>query len=267
MKIWKNTSTLDGFDDGLIFCRSRKEASVALIGSKSINLSDFPKLKGIFKTGISKDNVPEKEAKELGIKVGYPSSQTHNVIIEETASFTCGLILKMIYEKVGTIDPWVKNPRGKLSKKLLVIGNGKIGKIVARLMKNFMIVKSYDVLTNSEKELKHSISESDCITIHIPKTKKNISFFDKEKLSWMKNGSILINTARGPIVNEEDLYNELINKRIFAAFDVFWEEPYVGKLKEFYPRFFSMTPHVASTCSDFLKGCRKDLDLFINEIL
>ena len=54
----------------------------------------------------------------------------------------------------------------------------------------------------------------------------------------MKNGSILINTARGPIVNEEDLYNELINKRIFAAFDVFLEEPYVGKLKEFYPRFF-----------------------------
>ena len=61
-------------------------------------------------------------------------------------------------------------------KKLLVIGNGKIGKIVARLMKNFMIVKSYDVLTNSEKELKHSISESDCITIHIPKTKKTFLF-------------------------------------------------------------------------------------------
>ena len=76
----------------------------------------------------------------------------------------------------------------------------------------------------------------------------------------MKNGSAIINTSRGAIVNEEALYQELKENRLKAAFDVFWNEPYNGKLKEFYPDPFFMTPHVASTCSGFLNGCREDLD-------
>ena len=82
----------------------------------------------------------------------------------------------------------------------------------------------------------------------------------------MKSGAVLINTARGAIVNEDAFYAELKNKRLIAAFDVFWEEPYRGKLLQFHPNFFFMTPHVASTCSDFLLGCRKDLDILIKEI-
>ena len=65
---------------------------------------------------------------------------------------------------------------GKLSKKLLVIGNGKIGKIVARLMKNFMIVKSYDVLTNSEKNLNTQYLNQTVLQFISQKLKKHFFF-------------------------------------------------------------------------------------------
>ena len=267
MKIWKNTSTLDGFDEGLVFTESKKEAEIALMGSKPIDLNEFQNLKGIFRAGVGRDNVPEKEAQEKGIDVRYPSEETTDIIFEETASFTCSLIFRMLYNSLGTLDPWVKEPRHKLSqKKLLVIGKGKIGSRVAKLMKSFMCVRTFDILQNDYSELKQLIQEADCVTIHIPKNDKNTSFIDKEKLSWMKNGAALINTARGAIVDEEALYHEIKQKRICAAFDVYWNEPYFGKLKEFYPEYFFMTPHVASTCSDFLQGCRIDLENLIRKL-
>jgi len=264
MLIWKNTATLDGYDEGLQFTDSKKDADIALLGSKPIKLKEFPNLKGIFRAGIGRDNVPEKEAKRRNITVRYPSKETIDIIFEETASFTCSLIFKMLYSNIGTIDPWHKEPRMQLSeKRLLVIGAGKIGGRVSVLMKNFMCVTTFDIKTNETSELKSFMKHADCVTIHIPKSDENISFIDVEKLSWMKNGGVLINTARGPIVDEEALYTELKNSRLKAAFDVYWQEPYQGKLKQFYPESFYMSPHVASTCSGFLEGCRKDLSELI----
>jgi len=267
MKIWKNTSTLDGFDDGLTFTKLKSKANIILMGSKTIEINDFPNLKGIFRAGIGRDNVPEKEAKEKGIFVRYPSQKITDIIFDETASFTCHLIFHMLYSNVGTIEPWVKEPRRQLSQNnLMVIGTGKIGSRVAQLMKLFMNVDTFDIMQNEISELKPMIQKANCVTIHIPKSDENISFIDAEKLSWMKNNSVLINTARGAIVDEHALFTELQNGRIRAAFDVYWQEPYMGKLKEFYPERFFMTPHVASTCAEFLDGCRKDLDQLISEL-
>jgi phosphoglycerate dehydrogenase-like enzyme len=264
MLIWKNTATLDGYDEGLHFTESKKGADIALLGSKPINLIEFPNLKGIFRAGIGSDNVPVKEAKERGIIVRFPSKETIDIIFEETASFTCSFIFRMLFSNIGTIDPWQKEPRLQISKKrLLVIGAGRIGGRVAELIKHFMRVTTFDILQNETSELKPLMQEADCVTVHIPKSDENISFIDAEKLSWMKNGSSLINTARGAIVDEDALYKELEIGRLKAAFDVYWHEPYNGKLKTIDPDYFYMTPHVASTCSGFLEGCRKDINKLI----
>ena len=82
----------------------------------------------------------------------------------------------------------------------------------------------------------------------------------------MKNDAILVNTARGAIVDEDALYKEIKSDRLKAAFDVFWEEPYRGKLMEFHPHRFFMTPHVASNCVEFSESCRKNLDELIAEL-
>lgn len=267
MKIWKNTATLDGFDEGLEFTQSKLEAEIALIGSKPIEINDFPNLKGIFRAGIGRDNVPEKEAFEKNILVRFPSQETIDIIYDEATSFTCGLIFRMMYDDVGSIEPWIKNTRSQLSNKtLLVIGTGNIGSRVAKRMKNFMNVLTFDIIQNDAQELQNFMLEADCITLHIPKNDENKGFIDEKKLSWMKTGTSLINTARGPIVDENALYREIKSDRLKAAFDVYWNEPYDGKLKEFYPNSFFMTPHVASTCKEFLVGCRNALDELISDI-
>ena len=154
MLVWKNTSTLDGYDDGLVFTEDKIQAEIALLGSKPLVLNEFPNLKGIFRAGIGKDNVPEKEAIENGILVKYPSSETIDIIYNETATYTCSLIFRMLYNYVGTIKPWHKYDRDELkSKRLLVIGNGNIGKRVIQYMQPFMNVTSFDILENDESEL------------------------------------------------------------------------------------------------------------------
>lgn len=267
MKIYTNTSTLKGYDDGLIFTDDKSQAEIVLMGSKAIDLKEFPNLKGIFRAGIGRDNVPEQEATEKGVLVRFPSKETIDIIFNETAVFTCGLIFRMLYQNAGMISPWTKNDRDQLAKKkLLVIGTGNIGNRVANYMRPFMRVSTFDLLTNSRDELPSKLADADCVTLHIPKDKSNLAFLDVEKLGWMKNGAILVNTARGAIVDEGALYDEVASGRIKAAFDVFWQEPYEGKLKQFHPDSFFMTPHIASTCSGFLIGCRHGLDALIEEI-
>ena len=125
MLIWKNTATMDGYDYGLVFTQSKDEAEIALLGSKPININEFPELKGIFRAGIGRDNVPEKEALEKGILIKYPSQKTIDIIYEETANFTCSLIFRMLFNEVGTLNPWAKLPRVQFSKKkLLYSANG-----------------------------------------------------------------------------------------------------------------------------------------------
>jgi len=267
VKIWTNTKTLDSYNSGLYFTNNKEEAHILLSGSKTINLKDFHQLKAIFRCGIGRDNIPENEAREKGIIVRFPNEKTINIIFEETANFTCHLILKMIYSNVGDVDRWIKFDRLHLGNlNLLVIGMGNIGKKVYNKMSNFLNVSSYDILYQSKTELNKLIKNSDCITIHIPNSIENKNFFSKDKFKLMKKNSILINTARGDIVNENDLYDALSNNKIRSAFDVFWNEPYNGKLKKFHPKIFHMTPHISSTCADFLIGCRNDLNTLIEEI-
>ena len=149
MKIWKNTSTLDGYDDGLFFTKNKNQADIALLGSKLIDLFEFPNLKGIFRAGVGKDNVPEKEAVKRNILVRYPSQETINIIFDETSSYTCSLIFRMLYSNVGILDSWKKYNRSELSKRtLLVIGMGNIGRRVMEYMRPHMNVITFDIIEN-----------------------------------------------------------------------------------------------------------------------
>tara|TARA_Y100000034_G_C6776807_1_gene346907 strand:- start:373 stop:894 length:522 start_codon:yes stop_codon:yes gene_type:complete len=173
----------------------------------------------------------------------------------------------MLYSSVGCVDRWEKNNRKFLSDYvLLVVGVGNIGKIVQQKMKGFLQVKTFDILNNDYDDLKELFSEAECISLHIPLSEDTVNFIDAEKISWMKQGSFLINTARGSVVSEDDLYDAIKNNKIEAAFDVFWDEPYNGKLKEFINDGFYMTPHVASTNEKFLECASDDLFSFMDSL-
>jgi len=262
MKIWTNTKTLDDYIKP--FLVDKKDAEFAVVGSKNLNLNELPKLKGIFRVGVGTNNLPFAEANEREISIRLPSPTTSSYIYKETANFTCYLILKMLYNRVGSVKEWNKESREFLGdRKVLIVGTGNIGKLVSSKMSNFVFVDEYDSAVHCEDDLKEKITNADCISLHIPMDESNCRFFDKEKLSWMKDGSSLVNTSRGGVVSENDLHTEVKSGRISAAFDVFWEEPYRGVLAECSG--FHITPHIASTNEKFLEGSYKDLINFVRE--
>ena len=267
LKIYNATKTLEEYNLDLCYTDNKLEADLVIVGGKLINLNEFPHLKGIFKTGVGTDNLPFEQARERNIYIQLPSEETKSIIYDETASFTCFLIFRSMYDKLGDFMTWEKNNRFALSnKKLLILGKGKIGQRVIDRMKNFMQVLTYDPLFNNEDELIPLIKIADCISIHIPLNLETNNLFDAKLLSYMKNDSTLINTSRGQIVNEASLYNELKSNRIKAAFDVFWEEPYNGTLLTLSKKQFFFTPHVASTCKEFLEGLSSDFLLFYKQL-
>ena len=263
MTYWKNTATLDKLVPDLLNTVDAAEAEIAVIGSKPIDLSAMPKLKGIFKCGVGTDNVPFEEAKERGVEICMPSEQTKRYIFEETANFAVYLVFRMLFNDIGKVDGWVKQSRGFLgNKKVLVMGQGNIGAHVTRKLAPSVDVLTFDVLQNSMDELPGLLAQADVITLHVPLTEATTDFIDAEKLSWMKDGAALVNTARGPVVDEDALYAEIESGRLRAAFDVFWKEPYEGKLKQFHPERFLMSPHVSSNCENFLGGLADDFLAF-----
>jgi len=271
MNVWKNTKILDKFllrSSQLNVTNDKSSCSVVILGSKSIDLNEFPNLKGIFRVGVGVDNVPLEEAKKRNIKVQTTSLETNEYIFEETSDFTCYLIFKMLYSNSGSVNPWnvVTRTSPLSSKKLLIVGLGNIGKRVKSKMSNFMDVESFDVSNNPVSDLDQKLLEADCVSLNFPLTKKNSNFFNKARLSKMKTGSVLINTARAGIVCESSLYEEIKNGRLSAAFDVLWQKPYNGKLKEFYPDRFFMTPHVASKTEIYVESSYKDFKNFTQEL-
>ena len=267
MKFWKNTATLDHLVPELLDTVDVAEAEIAVIGGKPLDLSSMPNLKAIFKCGVGVDNIPFEEAEKRSIEVILPSDQTKRYIFEETANFAVHLIIQALYRDLGSIEKWEKKQRPFLGDyKVLILGQGNIGKQVAEKLNPLVSVFTYDPLQNSEQELEELFKQSDVISLHIPLNEHTVSFVDEEKLSWMKDGATLVNTARGPIVNENALHNEIKNERLCAAFDVFWDEPYGGMLKAFHPDGFYMTPHVASNCSNFLEGLAEDFKNLQNKL-
>lgn len=265
MKIFFNTTSLDEFKNNFDFTEDKSKAELMIVGGKQIILEDFPRLRAIYKMGVGTDNLPFKEAKNLNIKIYMPSEKTKNLIYEETANTTIGLIFRMIYNNIGDIEKWEKSPRRILKEKsLLIIGYGNIGKRVYNKIKNFLEVYIYDNILYPGN-LDDLISKADVISLHIPLAIDNINFIDEKKLLLMRDGAILINTARGKLVDEDALYKYISNGKIYAAFDVFWKEPYRGKLKEFHPDRFYMTPHIASNTINFLESCISDIKVIIEK--
>jgi len=266
MKAWKNTATLDSLNLEEIESCAPAEAELAILGSKPIDLEQFPKLKGLFKCGIGRDNVPERLCAEKNIEVCFPSESTQNYIYEETSSFGVYLILRMLYADIGSIDPWVKASRTYLGDRtVLLIGVGKIGGRVKRKLEALVNVTVYDTEFSDPNDLKALIGGADVVSLHVPLSDSTMNLINQEKLGWMKDGSALVNTARGPVVDERALLNEIESGRLRAAFDVFWAEPYNGELSH-RPEGFFMTPHVASTCDSFLNGLGEDLKMFVERI-
>ncbi|BDA79154.1 dehydrogenase [Leptospira kobayashii] len=209
-------------------------------------ISGASRLKLISRVGIGLDSVDLWKCKEKNIKVCY----TPDAVTMAVAELTIGLILSLT-RRVGLADreirngKWVRHFGKRIGESVIgLIGFGRVGKNVARLLLPF----GPKILVNDKKDIvsemqsladlgldihfasKEEIySRSDVISLHVPAYKLTKELINKESLKFFKPESFLINTARGELVNEKDLYESLKQGKIAgAALDVFEKEPYNG---------------------------------------
>ena len=205
-------------------------------------LEAAPRLKCVSNLAVGFNNIDLEYARSRNIAV----CNTPGVLTETTADLTWALLLACArrvveadnYARSGSFEGW--EPLLMLgvdvfSKTLGIIGMGRIGSAVARRaegfgMKVLWFDPQVDPKTVSDKyeraDLRHLCSSSDFISIHVPLTPDTHHLVNSELLSLMRPTAVLINTARGPIVDEEALIKALRDKKIAAAgLDVFENEP------------------------------------------
>ena len=223
-------------------------------------LKSCKNLKAIAKYGVGVDNIDLDTAKELGIKISRTVGSNSVSVAEHTIALMFACAKRIVDGAINVKNgKWNKNYEIELmGKKIGIIGFGNIGRHVSRLAQGIgMNVCAYDVFPINEKYAKeHNIQicsldelvrTSDVITIHTPLTSETKDMINAERLKEMKTTAIVINAARGGIINEADLYEALVNKEIFAAgFDVFSTEPPKTDEKLLRLDNFILTPHAAS---------------------
>jgi glyoxylate reductase len=206
-----------------------------------------PHLKMIASYAVGYDNIDIAAATKRGI----PVSNTPGVLTETTAELAWALLFSVTrrivegdtFTREGNFKGWA--PMLMLGqdvshKTLGVIGTGRIGTTFALKSKGFhMHVLYTDEQTNEQLErelgakkvtLTTLLKESDFISIHVPLTKQTHHLIDEKELHQMKKTAVLINTARGPIINEKALVRALTEQWIFGAgLDVYEKEPEISE--------------------------------------
>jgi len=201
-------------------------------------IDNASKLKVISKYGVGVDNIDLESAKERNIVV----TNTPNANSNAVAELTVGLIISVL-RNIPLSDRRVREKKWDrfigyelYGKTLGVIGTGSIGKRVIKLLRGFDLnILCYDKFPDYEWAEKENVKyvnfdellkRSDIITIHIPLTEETRHLISERELSLMKKTAVIINTSRGGIINERDLYKFLKEGKIYGAgLDVLEDEP------------------------------------------
>lgn len=251
-----------------VFEEKAKEAEGIIVGVDELDgelLRQCKDLKAVVKFGVGVDNIDLPVCEELGIQVGRCVGTNSNAVAELTVGmmFACArdLVANAMEVKKGG---WSKPTGFELGGKTVgILGFGNIGKNVARMAYGIgMKVMAYDVYEIPEEELsrfgavqadKETILKNcDFITVHVPLLDSTKDMISEPEFAMMKPTAVLINAARGGIVNEKALCEALKKREIYAcASDVFTSEPPLAKGEDWVKELlenehFIQTAHIAS---------------------
>jgi D-3-phosphoglycerate dehydrogenase len=252
------------------------DVEVLIAGTEPITEKVFaraPKLKLVSRVGIGLDNVDLHAAEKRGIKVAY----TPDAPAPAVAELTVGLMLSLLRSvHVANLKmhagEWHRHFGRRIGEVTVgVIGTGRVGSRVLRRIVPFgtprVLVNDLSPNPKLVPELKlewvtkeEIYQNADLITLHLPLTKLTRNMIRREQLMQMKPDALLINTARGGIVNEEDLLEVLRAGHLAgAALDVFTHEPYSGGLCQIERCL--LTSHMGSMSID----CRTRMEIEATE--
>ena len=240
----KNVSKIKDIDILAIFIYSKINKSI---------LDKLPKLKLITTMSTGFDHIDLEECKKRKITVCNVPTYGENTVAEHTFALILAISRKIpeSIEKTRKGDFRLKSLRGfdLKGRTIGIVGCGNIGKHVARIAKGFeMDVFVYDhhkhkklakKIGFKQVSLESLLKNSDIITLHVPENKQTHHMINSKTLKLCKRGTILINTARGNIIDSSALLKALNNKTIkYAGLDVLEGECLIKEEKELlHPEF------------------------------
>ena len=239
---------------------ARDDVEVLVVAGDAVNdavLGRLPSLRLVASYGVGYDNVDVAACQARGVAV----TNTPGVLDAATADLTIALLLAVRRRVVegdalaragrwGT--SWPDGPfigRDLSGATLGIVGLGRIGAAVAKRALAFDMRLLYHRRTHVNdpgyRKLDDLLRESDVVSVHAPLTPETKGLISRERLALLRDGTTLVNTARGAIVDEDALVDELVSGRISAGLDVFVHEPQVPEALLTLPNVV-LTPHIGS---------------------
>jgi len=222
------------------------DVDAVIAGTEPYNaetLAAAGKLKLVSRVGIGLDSVDLEYCRDRGIGVAYTPEAPSDAVAELTVAGILNL-LRHVHESDRSVRERAWNRlMGRLVREITVgvVGVGRIGGRVINLLQPFQptilandidpAVHGKDLPNVTWCDLDELLRKSDLVTLHVPMNEQNRHLISRARIGSMNTGSLLINTARGPIVDETALTDALLQHHLGgAALDVFETEPYEGRL-------------------------------------
>lgn len=235
------------------------------------------KLKMIQRTGVGIDMLDKENIKKKGIPVYVNAGVNARSVAEHTMMLILATLkrLPQINNQVHN-GIWKKQLSGVSTLELYgktvgIVGMGHVGRLVASMLRPFGANLIYtDIVRRSECEEKELgltyynsfielLPQVDILTLHCPMVTENIEALNANTIALMKKGSIIINTARGKLINPDALYDALISGRLkAAALDTHYVEPIKEGYKLAELDNVILTPHIGGLSFEAFHQMMKD---------
>lgn len=222
------------------------DVEILVVVNEPVDLTLYPSLRLIANYSVGYDRIDVAAATARGVAV----SNTPGVLDAATADLALALMLAarrglVTGDRVVRAGGWagLRDGREVSGATLGIVGLGRIGSAVARRAAGFEM-RILPVRRN-EGDLDAVLRDCDIVTLHVPLMAETRGLISRERLALLKDGATFVNTARGPVVDEEALVAELVSGRISAGLDVFAHEPHVPHELFDLPNVV-LTPHIAS---------------------
>jgi phosphoglycerate dehydrogenase-like enzyme len=224
----------------------------------------LPDLKVVSKFGVGMDSVDVKAMADHGIELGWKGGVNKRTVSEMALCYMLSLVRQY---PTANLDMrrgvWKRRPGRTLSDRTIgILGCGFIGQDLARLLRAMgCTVLAHDIRDHPDfydetgvlpVSLDEFLERSELISVHLPNTTLTRGILSAERLAQMQPGSILVNTARGGLIDEDALLKALQSGHIAsAAIDAFLAEPTDKQELIDHPNFFS-TPHMGGLSAEAL---------------
>lgn len=240
-------------------------------------IDNAPRLKMIQRTGVGTEMLGVNAIKQRGIPVYVNAGVNAQSVAEHTLTLILACLKRLPQVNLQThLGVWKKQQTGVTTRELkgktvAIVGMGNIGRLVALMLQVFGAKVIYTDVVRQPVEterllglgfydsIEAMLPNADILSFHCPLTPENTEILNRRTLAMMKDGAVVVNTARGKLINPDDLYEALKKRHLSAAaLDTHYEEP----VKEGNPIAeldnVILTPHIGGLSRESFERMLRD---------